>query len=108
MLALGAEGVGLAAGLLHHRRTGEGMYFDLSQVEAAVYSLTPWLLEYHRNGRIIERLGNDDASGRAKVRSIRRATGNPSAAAGDSGAIARISARIPGSRFFFESLRAPM
>jgi crotonobetainyl-CoA:carnitine CoA-transferase CaiB-like acyl-CoA transferase len=57
----------LAAGLLHHRRTGEGMYFDLSQVEAAAYSLTPWLLEYRRNGRIVERLGNDDVSGRAKV-----------------------------------------
>ena len=66
----------LAAGLLHHRRTGEGMYFDLSQVEAAVYSLTPWLLEYRRNGRIIERLGNDDPSGRAKVHGAFRCTGD--------------------------------
>jgi benzylsuccinate CoA-transferase BbsF subunit len=65
----------LAAGLLHHRLTGEGVYLDLSQVEAAVYSLTPWLLEYHRNGRIIERLGNDDASGRAKAHGAFRCAG---------------------------------
>jgi benzylsuccinate CoA-transferase BbsF subunit len=65
----------LAAGLLHHRRTGEGMYLDLSQVEAGVYSLTPWLLEYRRHGRIVERLGNDDASGRAKVHGVFRCAG---------------------------------
>jgi len=67
--------VALAAGLLHHRRTGAGMYFDLSQVESAVYSLTPWLLEYRRNGRIVERLGNDDVSGRAKVHGAFRCAG---------------------------------
>lgn len=66
----------LAAGLLHHRHTGEGMYFDLSQVEAAAYSLTPWLLEYRRNGRIIERLGNDDVSGRAKIHGAFRCSGD--------------------------------
>jgi crotonobetainyl-CoA:carnitine CoA-transferase CaiB-like acyl-CoA transferase len=60
----------LAAGLLHHRRTGEGIYMDLSQVEAGVYCLTPWLLEYRRHGRIVERLGNDDVSGRAKVHGV--------------------------------------
>jgi crotonobetainyl-CoA:carnitine CoA-transferase CaiB-like acyl-CoA transferase len=57
----------LGAGLLHHRRTGKGVYLDLAQVEAAAYSLTPWLLEYRRNGQIVERLGNDDVSGRAKM-----------------------------------------
>jgi crotonobetainyl-CoA:carnitine CoA-transferase CaiB-like acyl-CoA transferase len=66
----------LAAGLLHHRRTGAGVYFDLAQVEAAVYSLTPWLLEYHRNGRIVERLGNDDVSGRAKLHGAFRCSGD--------------------------------
>jgi crotonobetainyl-CoA:carnitine CoA-transferase CaiB-like acyl-CoA transferase len=66
----------LGAGLLHHRRTGEGMYLDLSQVEAAVYSLTPWLLEYRRNGRIVERLGNDDVSGRAKIHGAFRCAGD--------------------------------
>ena len=29
----------LAAGLLHHRRTGEGVYLDVSQVEAGIYTL---------------------------------------------------------------------
>jgi crotonobetainyl-CoA:carnitine CoA-transferase CaiB-like acyl-CoA transferase len=66
----------LAAGVLHHRRTGAGMYLDLSQVEAAVYSLSPWLLEYRRNGRVIERSGNDDASGRAKVHGAFRGAGD--------------------------------
>jgi crotonobetainyl-CoA:carnitine CoA-transferase CaiB-like acyl-CoA transferase len=65
----------LAAGLLHHRRTGQGMYFDLSQVEAAAYSLTPWMLEYHRHGRVVERRGNDDVSGRAKVHGAFRCQG---------------------------------
>ena len=40
----------LAAGLLHRRRTGRGVYLDVSQVEAAIYSLTPWLLEYQATG----------------------------------------------------------
>jgi crotonobetainyl-CoA:carnitine CoA-transferase CaiB-like acyl-CoA transferase len=66
----------LAAGLLYHRRTGEGMYLDLSQVEAGAYSLTPWLLEYRRHGRIVERLGNDDVSGRAKIHGVFRCAGD--------------------------------
>jgi crotonobetainyl-CoA:carnitine CoA-transferase CaiB-like acyl-CoA transferase len=48
----------LAAGLLHRRRTGLGCYLDVSQVEAAIWTLTPWLLEYHDHGRVIERMGN--------------------------------------------------
>ena len=40
----------LAAGLLAHRETGRGCYLDVSQVEAAIYSLTPWLLEYQATG----------------------------------------------------------
>ena len=36
----------LAAGLLYRRRTGRGVHLDVSQVEAAIYSLSPWLLEY--------------------------------------------------------------
>ena len=49
----------LAAGLLYRRRTGEGCYFDVSQVEAAVYSLTPWLLDYEATGTARGRAGND-------------------------------------------------
>lgn len=51
----------LAAGLLHRRATGEGVYLDVSQVEAAIYSLTPWLLEYQATGIARGRAGNDEA-----------------------------------------------
>lgn len=48
----------LAAGLLYRRRTGRGVYLDLSQVEAAVWSLSPWLLDYEVGGRLRARAGN--------------------------------------------------
>jgi crotonobetainyl-CoA:carnitine CoA-transferase CaiB-like acyl-CoA transferase len=48
----------LAAGLLHRRKTGEGVYLDVSQVEAAIYTLTPWLIEYERDGIVGMRAGN--------------------------------------------------
>jgi crotonobetainyl-CoA:carnitine CoA-transferase CaiB-like acyl-CoA transferase len=48
----------LAAALLHHRQTGDGVYVDLSQVECAAWSLSDWLLAYKREGVIGERLGN--------------------------------------------------
>ncbi len=48
----------LAAGLLYHRRTGRGVYLDLSQVEAATWSLSPWLLEFEVDGVIRSRDGN--------------------------------------------------
>ncbi len=55
----------LAAGLLYRRRTGRGVYLDVSQVEAAIYTLTPWLLDYERDAVIGMRMGNRDRSGRA-------------------------------------------
>jgi crotonobetainyl-CoA:carnitine CoA-transferase CaiB-like acyl-CoA transferase len=48
----------LAAGLLYRARTGRGVYLDLSQVEAAMWSLTPWLLAYEHDGVIGVRDGN--------------------------------------------------
>jgi benzylsuccinate CoA-transferase BbsF subunit len=51
----------LAAGLLYRRRTGRGVYLDLSQVEAAIYTLSPWLLDYTANGVITERIANRSA-----------------------------------------------
>jgi crotonobetainyl-CoA:carnitine CoA-transferase CaiB-like acyl-CoA transferase len=48
----------LAAGLLYRRRTGKGVHLDVSQVEAAVYSLTPWVLDYDVNGHTGVRQGN--------------------------------------------------
>jgi crotonobetainyl-CoA:carnitine CoA-transferase CaiB-like acyl-CoA transferase len=53
----------LAAGLLYRRATGRGMYLDVSQVEAAIYTLSPWLLDYELDGTIGMRSGN--ASSRA-------------------------------------------
>jgi benzylsuccinate CoA-transferase BbsF subunit len=49
---------GLAAGLLHRRRTGVGCYVDLSQVEVALWTLGPWLLDHGVNGHVGERSGN--------------------------------------------------
>jgi crotonobetainyl-CoA:carnitine CoA-transferase CaiB-like acyl-CoA transferase len=50
----------LAAGLLYRRRTGRGAYIDLAQVEAATWSLSPWLLDFAVHGTVTERRGNDD------------------------------------------------
>jgi len=47
----------LAAALLHRQRTGEGVQLDLSQVETAVFSLSPWI-EWCRGGGIWARDGN--------------------------------------------------
>ena len=49
---------GMAAALLYHRRTGRGLHVDISQVEAAQYSLSPWLLDFSVNGQIQGNMGN--------------------------------------------------
>jgi benzylsuccinate CoA-transferase BbsF subunit len=51
----------LAAGLLYRRRTGQGVHVDVSQVEAAVYSLSPWVLDFELNGTTGARQGNRSA-----------------------------------------------
>jgi crotonobetainyl-CoA:carnitine CoA-transferase CaiB-like acyl-CoA transferase len=48
----------LAAGLLYRRRTGRGVHLDVSQVEAAVYTLSPWIADYDVNGHTGIRQGN--------------------------------------------------
>ncbi|MFZ4586043.1 MAG: CoA transferase [Acidimicrobiia bacterium] len=50
----------LAAGLIHRRTTGHGVYIDVSQVEAAIYSLTPWLVEFQTTGAAPTRHANAD------------------------------------------------
>lgn len=50
----------LLAALEQRRRTGQGQYIDFSQAEASMQHLSPLLLDYTVNGRIAERLGNDD------------------------------------------------
>jgi benzylsuccinate CoA-transferase BbsF subunit len=48
----------LAAGLLYRRRTGRGLHLDVAQVEAAVFSLSPWMADYDVNGHTAIRDGN--------------------------------------------------
>jgi benzylsuccinate CoA-transferase BbsF subunit len=48
----------LAAALLRRRRTGEGQYIDVSQIETAVYSLSELTVRYSANGESDERRGN--------------------------------------------------
>ncbi len=54
----------LAAGLHHRARTGRGVYLDVSQVETAIWSLAPWLLDYELDGEIRLRDGNNNAHAR--------------------------------------------
>ena len=48
----------LAAALLYRRRTGRGVYLDVSQVEAGLWSLSPWLLDYEVDDHVGQRRGN--------------------------------------------------
>jgi crotonobetainyl-CoA:carnitine CoA-transferase CaiB-like acyl-CoA transferase len=51
----------LAAGLHYRRRTGRGVYFDLSQVEVGTWTLSPWLLACQLEGVLGTRDGNRSA-----------------------------------------------
>lgn len=46
------------AALEYRNRSGEGQYIDISQMESSVQFLAPLLLDYLRNGAIVERSGN--------------------------------------------------
>jgi crotonobetainyl-CoA:carnitine CoA-transferase CaiB-like acyl-CoA transferase len=48
----------VAAALLRRQRTGEGADLDLSQVEAAIWTLSPWIADWTANGEYAERNGN--------------------------------------------------
>ena len=48
----------LLAALDHHRRTGEGRYIDLSQMEASLHFLAPEILEVQATNRSFTRNGN--------------------------------------------------
>jgi len=54
----------LAAGLHYRRRTGHGVYLDLSQVESAIWTLAPWLLDYEVDDEIRLRDGNNHRDAR--------------------------------------------
>ena len=48
----------LAAALDRKRRTGEGCFIDLAQLEAALHFVGPEILDYQVNGRSVTRIGN--------------------------------------------------
>lgn len=50
----------LAAALDRKRRTGEGCFIDLAQLEAALHFLGPEILDCQVNGRTMTRIGNRD------------------------------------------------
>jgi len=52
--------VAILAALEHRRGTGRGQYIDLSQAEASTHFLTPAVLDYTANGRVLDRMGNCD------------------------------------------------
>ena len=48
----------LAAALDRKRRTGEGCFIDLAQLEAALHFVSPEILDYQVNERSVTRIGN--------------------------------------------------
>lgn len=53
--------VTLLAALEHRRRTGEGAYIDVAQVEAGIFFLAPQVAHFGYDGTIASRHGNRDA-----------------------------------------------
>ncbi len=50
----------LLAALEERRRSGQGQYIDMAQSEASLHFLSPALLDYTANGRVMQRQGNRD------------------------------------------------
>jgi benzylsuccinate CoA-transferase BbsF subunit len=48
----------VAAALVHRKRTGQGQYIDLAQVEGGVVCLSENIVTYTATGEILERIGN--------------------------------------------------
>lgn len=48
------------AALDERERTGKGSYIDLSQVESGVFFQSPEMAAYFGDGRVVNRMGNDD------------------------------------------------
>ncbi len=83
----------LAAGLHYRRRTGKGVYLDLSQVESAIWTLAPWLLDYAIDGVIHLRDGNGNRRA-APARGVRvRRRGRPGRPVGHDRVLDRRRAR---------------
>jgi crotonobetainyl-CoA:carnitine CoA-transferase CaiB-like acyl-CoA transferase len=52
--------VTLLAALDYRRRTGQGCYIDISQVEAGVFFQSPEVADYFAQGTVMHRMGNAD------------------------------------------------
>lgn len=52
--------IGIIGALLRRRRTGQGMYLEQAQLEAAVTFLGPHVLDYVTNGNLLGRRGDRD------------------------------------------------
>jgi len=55
--------IAILAALEYRRRTGKGQYIDNSQVECSIQFMSPWILDYCANQRLIQRQGNRDPDG---------------------------------------------
>jgi len=60
LIAVAFGGAAVLAALDYRRRTGNGVYIDLSQYEAGVQFVTPALLDFAANGAVARRAGNRD------------------------------------------------
>src|SRR5438105_11520799 len=61
-IAVAFGGIAVLAALDHRRRTGEGLYIDLSQFETGVQSISSAVIDYSAIGVIANRDGNRDGS----------------------------------------------
>lgn len=59
-IAVAYGGISVLAALDYRRRTGEGVYIDLSQYETGLQFIASALLDYSANGVVAERDGNRD------------------------------------------------
>jgi len=50
----------IVGALLHRRRTGEGQYIDVSQIECGVYALSEMMVRHAAGGEVMTRAGNRD------------------------------------------------
>lgn len=50
--------IALVGALDYRRRTGKGMYLDLSQLEASTHFLAPLIIDFAINGKVAQRAGN--------------------------------------------------
>lgn len=75
--------IAMLQALLHRRRTGEGQYVDLAQVEAAVGLTGTAILDYAVNGRPSQRIGNTSGEPPMAPHGVYRCAADPDPQVGD-------------------------